>query len=355
VANNPPLRDRSRFTRLPPFYNWQFVRRHPYYLEHWRAGNRHHELAARGELDRAGDADALRASVALLLGLGFRGPSYPDPADDHFVADPKQGDGLQLARPVTIRDLVEALSLAPQDLREALGRLLPAADAGHLLRDLALLQHPDLDKDLKGLVRFNENASVRSVLAAAERVIKEQKLRLGLGETRQRDDVLDGHLKVWDLREGWTGGGYDGSRERRLLDIALDLSEILPTVQSRYRAAFERVTGHPYNPNLWLKLFFRPGVKGGMSKRWTWRRKKTKRPPDPSQGDGATGREGDARLGEPVTDERKYKDLLADLRELIEKGKQNPEIIAALNMSMSEDDANQVIDYFRNRRADGLL
>jgi hypothetical protein len=63
-------------------------------------------------------------------------------------------------------------------------------------------------------------------------------------------------LEVWDLREGWTGSGYERGRELTFAAVARRLK--LPSISkvaTRYRAAFKLITGHDFSPELWWRLF----------------------------------------------------------------------------------------------------
>ncbi len=98
-------------------------------------------------------------------------------------------------------------------------------------------------------------APQRAIVEAVETLVRQWKAERSIPETRRRDDKLDEYLVVWDMREGWGDGAYDGSREKRLDEIARELKVPLSTVANRYRSAFECLTGHGYQPELWIRLF----------------------------------------------------------------------------------------------------
>jgi hypothetical protein len=62
-------------------------------------------------------------------------------------------------------------------------------------------------------------------------------------------------LEVWDRREGWNGSGYSPNRELKFANIAAELNLSMSTVANRYRAAFQMITGHTFEPTLWWRLF----------------------------------------------------------------------------------------------------
>ena len=73
---------------------------------------------------------------------------------------------------------------------------------------------PDFDKYLPNLiVTLNPKAPQCAVAKAVEALVRDYKTQHGIPEHRRRDDKLDEYLAVWDLREGWTNGEYDCSRE----------------------------------------------------------------------------------------------------------------------------------------------
>ncbi len=59
---------------------------------------------------------------------------------------------------------------------------------------------------------------------------------------------------MWDLREGWSGGTYAPKREQKLKEIAQQLGMPITTVCHHYQNAFELIVGHPYSPELWVRL-----------------------------------------------------------------------------------------------------
>jgi hypothetical protein len=97
-------------------------------------------------------------------------------------------------------------------------------------------------------------ASQRSIARDVEDQVRRWKRRRGIGERRVHTDKVPLYLNVWDRREGWTGSGYEMSRERTFQQIAQELRQPLSTVANRYRSAFELVTGHEFKPDLWWRL-----------------------------------------------------------------------------------------------------
>jgi hypothetical protein len=56
-----------------------------------------------------------------------------------------------------------------------------------------------------------------------EEQVHRWKKRRGLGRPKVHTEKLDAYLKVWDLREGWTGAGYDRAQELTLRRKAMPI------------------------------------------------------------------------------------------------------------------------------------
>src|SRR5262249_4641497 len=158
------------------------------------------------------------------------------------------------ASATTVRSLLLGhLIQLPQDLRQALAQILLDQDLDRDGLDLGQddrakywrrkraaeqLNHPRLDEVLEGLVSVNPDAPWRGIQEDLGLLLKDR--RQHVGEKRRLDSsTLDAYLAVWDLREGWSEGRYDGAKELRLQDIAVTRQVALPTVQSQYRTCFK--------------------------------------------------------------------------------------------------------------------
>lgn len=124
-----------------------------------------------------------------------------------------------------------------------------------LLQDLVEGQHPNFDDALPSLmVTLNPRASQRDITGSIEEIISEHKRTLGIPETRRREDKYPKYLQVWDLREGWTGEGYDNRREMKLKDVGRELQIGISTAFSCYTKAFECMTGHDFSSSRWMQI-----------------------------------------------------------------------------------------------------
>lgn len=256
----------------PVTVRWEVTRRHPYYLAFWSQAL----LYRRNQLGDPPEQRLLRWSAALILGaIGVTG----EPVDPATSADALLGqhpDPAFLAgsvQPMTLRSVVAMLiSALPPAERSFVGHLLSVsaepeyAEAGDDTQATAqkrkaqalLARTPSTALDScpdAPLFFVHVGASSRSITRDVQDQARRWKQRRGFGERRAHTDKLPTYLAVWDRREGWVQGGYELSRERPFADIAAELGEPLSTVVNRYRSAFEMVTGHPFAPELWCRLF----------------------------------------------------------------------------------------------------
>ncbi|HXG12414.1 MAG TPA: hypothetical protein VNK04_21840, partial [Gemmataceae bacterium] len=240
-------------------------------MANWQAGNAYYRLSE--EQRRQAPAELVQA-VEALRHIGASGPCYPSPRmpPEELEAGKEDAAG---AWPLQVRSLVQALATLPPESRKPIGRLLAGdGDLGQVLRNLDAMDDHHLDAFVRGLVRINLHQSTKGVLAAVEEIVKSQQ-QLNIPAVRQRFDVLEDQLRVWDLREGWTGEGYDANAEKRMRDIAQTLDIPLSTVQGRYEAAFQQLFGYPYTPERWAAWVL--PIKADIGKWAGWRRSKSRR------------------------------------------------------------------------------
>lgn len=117
------------------------------------------------------------------------------------------------------------------------------------LKDGALDQMPP-----EVIISINPHAPIRKIIGAVEKNVREVKERLGLQERRTRESKMPEYLKVWDLREGWTGEDY-GRPEMKFSEIRREISIRPSTAVNQYRAAFRLIVGHDYDPLTWIRVF----------------------------------------------------------------------------------------------------
>ena len=252
--------------QLPVEFRWEFTRRHPYYLQFWQPAREFLEQPSTDEATRA-----LQEAASLILAAVNVAENElpPDPRNEFamlgadVIGNAWEGGAVAPAMNRTLAHML--LLILPKDERAQLGRLLCDSAAyessdkvqmDSLHRRLASLPG-DIWKSFPNapIVSFNLQAPQRAITEAVETLVRRWKQEQGITEARRRDDKLEEYLAVWDLREGWADGGYDGTREKQFHEIAEQLHVPLPTIQSRYQAAFKNLTGHDYKPELWIRLF----------------------------------------------------------------------------------------------------
>jgi hypothetical protein len=256
----------------PVAVRWEVTRRHPYYLVFWSDA-----LLYRQNI--LGDHPAqrlFRHAAALMLGaIGVTG----EPVSPSTTAEELIGGNIDPAflagsvQSMTLRSVVAMLvNVLPPAERAVVGSLLltagdseyavPGDDDGRTAQKRKALDHlariasAALDSCPEApLFYVHLGASQRSIACDAEDQARRWKRRRGIAERRVHTDKLPLYLDVWDRREGWSGAGYDLSREHSFAAIAAKLRVSLSTVANRYRSAFQMVTGHPFKPELWWRLF----------------------------------------------------------------------------------------------------
>jgi len=357
--------------KLPLSYRWEFTRRHPIYLKFWEAARQHRQKPSD---DPTVAREGQWATLMLQL-IGVSGEPVPpsSSAEELTAGDLGQvWEGGAIA-PLTFRGLILLLiaAIPPEDRRgiaDLINESARDSDLGihpyFLAQRVCQNNHPLLDMLIPApLVSINLQAPQRAIREAVESYVQKKKEEQNIPEIRRRDDSIEDHLRVWDLREGWTGTGYDPKLERTFSQIAKELKESIPTVRSRYQRAFALLIGHDFSAEVWFRLFGIDRVRSfGINANNLPPRYRTigtfscrKSPTPESQILVAT----DNRLGGMIAGKADSPCpvdeilLLDDIRELIQKGKTNVEIIAALELH--EADRDLLINWVRSRIDDGTF
>jgi hypothetical protein len=262
---------------LSPQMRWELTRRHPYYLNCWRQARSYHRylFIRREQKPTTVNLELAAACAGVVRGLGVRidGIDFPDPALswDEQPFQMRESNG---ASAMTPRELVlQLLARLPDDERKKLGVALQEVTAINASFAVNRLRGESLDNPQLDLVMYSPAASQNTILPAVKEIITQAQER----QTRPRPDAVDEQLKVWDLREGWTGSGYDGQQERRLNDIVQEIGEPLSTVKDRYKRAFARIVGRPFTTELWMMLFLTLKVNESLRQRWRTRHARQRR------------------------------------------------------------------------------
>jgi len=200
------------------------------------------------------------------------------------------------------------------------------------LRQLAQQNDPSLDSyvDLPVLT-ISPSASLRALHRDLPGALQPWREGTDAGDHRDRTGNYPGYLRVWDLREGWRNGRYDNDTEMRLRDVAEQLHLSRGTVHHRYRSAFELITGHPYSPPVWLRVFGPEKLSGfaeAVGRVASRRPHRSRAPRDVPESviTSAQASSGLVQTNSTISGNETFSDLLMDLRELVDQGLTNEEI-----------------------------
>ncbi len=350
IVVRPPFQLRS----LPIRYRWEVTRRHPYYQLSWRRAQSHHRQE---ECQHPVEGLLRQMAVIHLAAIGISGEP-PDPATDFEQLEQEQMNAAWASgacHPISFRGMAALLmSSLPKETLASLGTMLTESsredhedEPPHrikILIDLQTLDKPGLELyPDEPLVSINPAASARQIEEAASTLLKEWKLERGLSERRDRTDKYDDYLGVWDLREGWDGGTYDRTKERRLRHVAGELRLSPTTVHNRYCSAFSLIVGRSYSPELWYRVFgplklslLFGGALGDVSRR----RPLKSRTPVPVA-ESIVSPDVVSRYAAPNVGG--YWELLQDIQSEIAKGLTDHQIVESLDLSPAMVEAIAVI------------
>jgi hypothetical protein len=273
-------RRRPEIENLPPKYKWEVLRRHPHYIRDWRLATLYWATPPDSPIRNDKDwPDVEAAAVRMHQLTGWSDRDYPDPArgaDELGGGFLERQAGEENAKTLTARHAIESIiwTVPPELLREV-GRIFlgegiesPQAlvrcgtpdgrDVTHQYlqtKALTRITSPALDAEVPGHLVVNLDAPLRGISEQVVSIVKAEKGRRGLKEKRPRPDLVESYLQVWDVREGWSNGKYDGRQEKPLRLVAQQVQRHLRTVEAQYRQAFGLIVGTDYRPQEWhLKI-----------------------------------------------------------------------------------------------------
>ena len=268
----PPDVPFTRFIALPPRWRWEAVRRHPFYVWGWARARRHRRAGSAGALLANAEGPTDREELADFYAnigvakVGVTGvPADPSAGfgdlPEHFF--PPQA-GTAVYQP-PIRGLLAHLLLHLPDGELATVALLCkiAVDAGGeggpgrgaALDALAKVSGSALDRPIDGpffhVDPFDRKQTVSAEVERARAVYRDSSP--GLAEAvrpkRSAEDKLAEQFRAWDLREGWSDGGYEvtGAVGNKAAAVTIgDTSD--STVSDDYKTAFQYIFGTRYTP-----------------------------------------------------------------------------------------------------------
>lgn len=361
-------RHRAEIENLPPKYKWEMLRRHTHYIRDWKMANLDGQVPSADPGRRDPEWRHVEAAIARMhLLTGFHEQHYPDPAQPAEKVLSVLPVGTS-ATTLSVRDALEVIIWnLPPALQHAVGQILTAKEVqesppvaryvrndgkdltqeNQKVRALARLRGAALDAPLPGNLAVNLNAPLRGIVSEVSRIVKEEKARRGIVEKRPRPEKLDQYLEVWDLREGWHAGKYDGRQEEPVRVVAAKVRRSPNTVVSQYKSAFLLIFGVDYSPLNWWTLVARH--KWPYSKYKGWRNSKSR-----PQLLLVTG----ARV-EAVSDDQgmvEFRDLAEKIRELSGKGIDHREIARRLEIeshfNVGESEAKQIVEHLASGTSD---
>lgn len=263
-APAPLARPGATLQLLPIEYRWEFTRRHPVYLTCWHKAHRFHA----GELQDPAEALLGKAAVIYLAAIGVSGDPPPPSAGHDVLQFGQLGTAWRegAVAPASYRAMAgDLLASLPSATKHTLGQLLiesadtPDADLQRRFDlMLRLMTLPDKSLDAmphRPVIGINIESPQRAIVEAVEALVTQWKKIAGVAEVRRREDVLPDYLRAWDLHEGWQGDHYDVEQEKTFRRVARELGIPSRTAASRYHAAFEILTGHPYSFAHWVRTF----------------------------------------------------------------------------------------------------
>ncbi len=354
---------------LPLRFRWEATRRHPSYQLAWtraRAVRLHEPPASETE-------KLLQIAAVMMLGqIGVVGVPV-DPATPFEKLDAEQLDPAWLSgavHPFTLRNLAALLLAAlPKETLGQVAEIMRIAaqtdsDGQPPSKFMAVLEMERLDvpgldvyPNEPILLSVNPAASAKQIAAALDSLLPQWKSARGLTERRDRSDKYSDYLRVWDLREGWTGGSYDRSAEKKLKEVAAELKLSVATVNNHYRKAFEMIVGHPYSPKAWYSSFgvlklsrvFNPSA-GPVSRRRPLKSPSGRDVPESRLGTvpGSRAEAGILSLTALASSDGGW-ELLSDIETLVNQGRSDAEIVGELELP---GQYFEELAYLRSRMAD---
>jgi hypothetical protein len=366
-------RRRPEIENLPPKYKWEVLRRHPHYIRDWRLATVYWDTPRDSPIRNDEDWPEVEAAAHRMHQLtGWSDRVYPDPArgaDGLAAGFLERQAGEENAKTLTARQAIESViwTVPPELLREV-GRILlgeglerPQAlvrcgtpdgrDVTHqYLQTQALtrITSPALDAEVPGHLVVHLDAPLRGISEQVVSVVKAEKERRGLKEKRPRPELVESYLQVWDVREGWSNGKYDGRQEKPLRLVAQQVQRPLKTVEVQYRQAFGLIVGADYSPQEWhLKI--------GRHK-WPWSKYKGWRNAKPRRQVKLVYWEGDLTEAASADDgpaQFELQDMVQKVQELGRDGVPPAEISRRLEIEVefrvSAAEAEEIVHHLLNQ------
>ena len=354
---------------LPLRYRWEATRRHPSYQLGWRRAR-----AFRRNEPTVDECEKIlqMAAVFMLGQIDVVGvPEDPARSFEELEAELLNSGWLPGAlHPITLRNMTALLmaAMSKDTLRQVGERMLLASQADSegqpphqilAVMEMERLDAPGLDTYLTEpvILSINPAASAKQISAALDVLLPQWRAVRQLNERRDRSDKYSEYLRVWDLREGWTGGNYNRASEQTFIQIAAVLKLPVTTVNNHYRKAFELIVGHPYTPSSWYGAFgvlklskVIDGTLGPVSRRRPLNSPRARDVTETALGNVSRSQtEAGLISATAVASCDEGWELLSDIEDLVSLGRSEEEIIEELELPRQ---AFEEITYLRSRILD---
>ena len=368
-------RPADQLRNMPVNFRWEVTRRHPIYLQYWQSAQKFYQwrrrntpMVAKSELV---ELQISEISAQFLRAIGVTSFA-PDPSVEFSEIGVGLGENGWLSgsiSPVTLRGLWGLLvsTLPAEVFSETAIRLANAMTVGGDSDErrgagLMALQQVDeiqIDQLINApIVSINPGVSDRQINEDMKPLLDRWRTERSIEVGRDRSESYPDYLRVWDLREGWSGGSYQSANEKTLAEVAKELDIKPTTASARYRSAFQLITGQPYSPTMWLRFM---GIEklsritqqtiGRVALRRPTKLRTKKDVPSSTLGDGVTvesianeQQEFQSQMGMQIVD------LVLDIESLVRDKKSNAEILRELEVKPAESDpVIELIEMVRSR------
>ncbi len=199
-------------------------------------------------------------------------------------------------------------------------------------------------------VSINPAASQTKVSEAINDLLSGWKKERKLTEQRDRSDKIFKYLDIWDSREGWTAkGSYDVTCEKTMKQIAQEKKIAIPTISNQYRSAFKLIFGEEYSPELWWETMGTYKVNSFDLLRSTVSKMRPTKSPTRADIPEATLGIGIGAILDKSSEVYTMNEAAMDVKELIEKGLSDNEIIEKLSSGDKRSGWLDLITWYRTR------
>ncbi|WDI43729.1 hypothetical protein [Bremerella sp. P1] len=356
-------RPKGQIQSLPVEFRWEVTRRHPAYVSFWEPAG---EFFA-AVLNATAQEEVVRPIAAVIVNAVGVSGAAPDPSlEFDELGDQGSSNSWRSGAisPLTIRGMISRLLvvLKPEEFRQIMQSMLDAMESKddeveqrmEALLSLQRIGEPLDNAFPEPLVTINPRMANGIVKRDVDLLLSEWRDRLAINMGRDRSDKYVEYLQVWDAREGWEKGTYFADREQTLREVAETLGIDDANANSRYRRAFELITGYQYSPAMWVRFMgivklSQSSVEalGRIARRRPLRNRASREVPESvlSPSEGTQGIISGLSLEVGRANEELL-DLMIDISQRMDSGASNEEIQESLGIA---GELNEVLDLLRSQ------